>query len=159
VFTAHIGIRIMLHDIFTRLVHIYVWCPCSSGVLFNPAKNAVSQLLYVSCSQRLYLQFCLIWESQVTSCMNSVIRSPEGQVRSDWRQLDRVTTVIHLPGWYPSKIWQLCHHAMKQQTVTCNMFVVMSFHNSVTIVIRLWTGQLRSPGLIPSRSKIFFFFL
>jgi len=84
---------------------MYIRCPCDSGVLANPAKHAVICLLYVSCSQRLHLQFCWIRESQVTSCMNSIIRSPVGQVRSPWKPLNRVITVIHLPGWqwYPSK--------------------------------------------------------
>jgi hypothetical protein len=36
------------------------------------------------------------------------------------------------------------------------MLVVMSRLISVTIVTRLWTGELRNPGLIPGRSKIFF---
>jgi len=47
---------------------------------------------------------------------------------------------------------------MKQQTVTCVMFVVMSQFNSVSIVNKLWAGELRNPGLIPGRSRIFFFF-
>jgi len=72
-------------------------CPCGSGVLANPAKHARVHLLDVSCSQRLHLQFFLIWESQVTSFMTSIIRSPEVQVRSPLKPLNSITTVIHLP--------------------------------------------------------------
>jgi len=46
--------------------------------------------------------------------MNSIIGSPEGQVRSSWKKLDRVTTVIQLPWWYPSKNMMTmpsCHEA------------------------------------------------
>jgi len=71
--------------------------------MVSPAKHALVLLLYVSCSRRLHFQFCLMWESKVTSCMNSIIGSPEGHVRSPCKQLGRVTKDIHLPWWYPSR--------------------------------------------------------
>ena len=92
-----------------------------------------------------YFLFCLIWESQVTSCMNSIIRSPEGPVRSPWKQVDRVTKDIHFPWWYPSKNMRTmlsCYH----ESANSNMYVVlvvMSQLKSVSIVTRLWTGELR----------------
>jgi hypothetical protein len=85
------------------MVRMSMWCPCDSGVLVNPAKHALVLLLYVSCNHRLHFQFCLMWESQMTSCMNSIIGGPEGHVRSPCKQLGRVTKVIHLPWWYPSR--------------------------------------------------------